>query len=106
MPGQCSALSTGSLDLGGTALKYCAKMTRVSFYFTSHHYTAVVEEVIYGSYFLKQIGRVLLWCAKDTLVAYRNQPSQDSPHRGIGAGLQKLLCNVRAMKGVLTITRA
>ena len=60
MPGQCSALSTGSLDLGGTALKYCAKMTRVSFYFTSHHYTAVVEEVIYGSYFLKQIGRFLL----------------------------------------------
>ena len=75
VPGQCSALSTGSLDLGGTVLKYRTQMARFSFCFSSYHYTAVVEEIIYCSYFLKKIRCVLLRCAKDTLVAYRNQPS-------------------------------
>ncbi len=79
-------LKLRSFCVGGTTLKYRTKMASFSFCFSGYHHTVVLKKVIYSRQFLNNLCCVFLWCIENTLTAYRNQPSQDLPHRSILAG--------------------
>jgi hypothetical protein len=77
-------------------------MARLGFRFGSQHHPAVVEEVIDSSQLLKELCRVFSRCAENTLIAYRNQPNEDLPHRNVLIGCYEFFHNVGTVKGVLT----
>ena len=76
-------LKLHSFRVGSAALKYRTKMASFSFCFSGYHHTVVLKNVIYSRQLLNNLCCIFPWRIENTLTTYRNQPSQDLPHRSI-----------------------